>query len=373
MHKKSIFEPQQIGNITLRNGFVRSATFEGGVSSTGHLKKEFIQMYEDLSEGRTGLIITGMMSVTPKELPLPGAVTLYSGSGQRNLRELVDIVHSKDGKIMPQLAIMGSQVHLAEGEERQLFSPSGIQELAYKTVSQPLSVRAIKELITDIANGAKVVQESGADGVQLHGAHGYLLSHFLTPYYNHRDDNYGGSLVNRARFIIEAVTEVRKAVGSTYPLWLKLNCDDFMEVGGYTFEECKQLIPHLEQAGIDCIEISGGSVSSLPRQGVIRPVRRTKEPMYFLPYGAALASQTKIPIGVVGGFRSFSKMETAFASTDIAFISMSRPFIRDPHFIGKAYMHREEKLDLGESLCISCNRCMRRDEGTHMVQCIFHE
>lgn len=362
---KDIFASQKIGTLSLKNGFVRSATFEGKVNKEGGPTPALTKMFEDMAEGEIGLIITGMMEVNSEELYQTGMVRLYDEAGKESLQSIINAVHSKGGKIMPQLAIIGSQVHPEEGNTRVILSPSGIEELMYKTDSRALTESEIHTCIKAFGEGAALAQSLGADGIQLHGAHGYLISHFLTPYYNTRTDSYGGSLENRARFAVEAIQSVRTHVTADFPVWIKLNCDDFMEEGGFTFEECKHIVPLLEAAGVDAIEISGGSVSSRPREGVIRPIRRTKEPMYFLPYAKEVAELATVPVGVVGGFRSADHIEKAFSESGLAFVSMSRPFIREPQLI-----KRWSQGERDDATCISCNRCNSGDDGS--IQCIFN-
>ena len=229
-----------------------------------------------------------------------------------------------------------------------------------------MTIDQIHELIEAVARAAKRAQEAGFDGVQFHGAHGYLASKFLSPHFNTRTDEYGGSLENRARFLLEAIAAMRKSVGPDYPIWVKLNCADFMKDGSLTFEESKQVMTWLAEEGVDAIEVSGGNTSSLPRKGPIRAIKRTKEPMYFKNYAAEAASllKGKIDIGVVGGFRSAEEMEQALSETDLAFISMSRPFLRQPDL-----PKRWREGDTEPSLCISCSRCF----GAENVDCIFNK
>ena len=159
--------------------------------------------------------------------------------------------------------------------------------------SQALTVDQIHELTDAVAKAAARAKKAGFDGVQFHGAHGYLASKFLSPHFNTRTDAYGGSLENRARFLLECIAAMRQAVGADYPIWVKLNCADFMKDGSLTFEESKQVMAWLADQGVNAIEVSGGNTSSLPRKGPIRAIRRTKEPMYFKAYAAEAAALLK--------------------------------------------------------------------------------
>ena len=214
------------------------------------------------------------------------------------LSQVVDRVHQHGGKIVAQLVVMGSAILMPEtpeGETRIIFSPSGVTEKVGKWTqeSQALTVDQIHELTDAVAKAAARAKKAGFDGVQFHGAHGYLASKFLSPHFNTRTDAYGGSLENRARFLLECIAAMRQAVGADYPIWVKLNCADFMKDGSLTFEESKQVMAWLADQGVNAIEVSGGNTSSLPRKGPIRAIRRTKEPMYFKAYAAEAAALLK--------------------------------------------------------------------------------
>ena len=159
---------------------------------------------------------------------------------------------------------------------------------------------------------------------------------------------------------------MRQAVGADYPVWVKLNCADFMKDGSMTFEESKQVMTWLAEIGVNAIEVSGGNTSSLPRKGPIRAIRRTKEPMYFKAYAAEAAAllKGKTDVGVVGGFRNVKDIEDTLESTDLAFVSMSRPYLRQPDL-----PNRWKSGDTEPALCISCSRCF----GAEDVDCIFNK
>lgn len=363
-----LFEKSTVGGIDVSCRIIRSATFEGMDDGHGCPKEKLIELYETLADGGVGLIITGMMAVSPKEFHQHRQIRIDDDRFIAPLRILTDRVHAHGGKIMAQLVIMGSAIALPEGAGKAIISPSGIPDkVVVKTQeSRALTVDEIKSLIDDAVHAALRAQKAGYDGIQFHGAHGYLASKFLTPFFNKRTDEYGGSLKNRARFLTETIAAIRKAVGPAYPIWVKLNSSDYMETEGLTFDESMQVMAWLADAGANAIEISGGNTSSLPRQGPIRAIRRTKEPMYFAGAAAAAAAALKgrIAIGVVGGFRTAAEMEDCLQKTDIAFISMSRPLLRQPDLPN---LWRGGSTE--PALCISCSRCFRADD----VACIFNE
>lgn len=362
-----LFDKAQIGGIVAKCRIVRSATFEGLADAKGYPTEHLLQNYEKLADGGSGIIITGMMAVSPFEPHQHNQLRISSDDCIAPLRELTRRVHAHGGKIIAQLVIMGSAIAVPEGPGN-IISPSGVPEKIV-TAEAPLHIltaNEIKELTRHLADAAGRAVKAGFDGIQIHGAHGYLISKFLTPYFNKRTDEYGGSLQNRARFLMNCIHAVRTAVGPAYPFWLKLNSADYMAEGGMTFEESKVVMTAAAAAGINAVEVSGGNTASLPRQGPIRAIRRTKEPMYFASCAAEAAKllKDKADVGVVGGFRDVDAMETCLATTDIAFISLSRPLLREPD-LPLRWQHGSKE----PALCISCSRCFKADN----VSCIFNE
>ncbi|WP_293986472.1 NADH:flavin oxidoreductase [uncultured Megasphaera sp.] len=365
-----LFDKSHIGGIDVKCRLVRSATFEG-MGDHGLPTENLASMYETLADGGVGLIITGMMATNKMEPYQHCQIRIDDDGCIAPLAKVVDRVHQHGGKIVAQLVVMGSALllpEIPEGEQRFIFSPSGVTEKVGKWTqeSQALTQDQIHELTAAVARAAARAKAAGFDGVQFHGAHGYLASKFLSPHFNTRTDEYGGSLENRARFLLECIAAMRQAVGADYPIWVKLNCADFMKDGSLTFDESKQVMAWLADAGVQAIEVSGGNTSSLPRKGPIRAIRRTKEPMYFKAYAAEAAAllKGKVDIGVVGGFRSAGDIEDTLQTTDIAFVSMSRPYLRQPDLPNLWKNGSTEP-----ALCISCSRCF----GAENVDCIFNK
>ncbi len=359
-----LFDSTTIGGIPVSCRIVRSATFEGMGDENGFPTARLIETYSRLAEGGVGLIITGMMASSLMEPHQHCQVCLDRTEAVAPLRDLTETVHQQGGKVMAQIVVMGSAILVPEGENRVIVSPSGIADSGCAK-PHALTIPEIERLISDAADAAQRAKAAGFDGVQFHGAHGYLASKFLTPHFNKRTDEYGGSLENRTRFLLNAIAAIRQAVGPDYPIWVKLNCDDFMAEEGFTFDESKQVMQWLEAAGVNAIEVSGGNTSSLPRKGPIRAIRRTKEPMYFAQYAAEAAAllKGKTQVGVVGGFRSATDMEACLEMTKLAFISMCRPLLRQSDLPN---LWREG--DKEPALCISCSRCF----GDENVDCIFN-
>lgn len=361
-----LLEKGYIGGLEVANKIVRSATFEGMADEKGEPTPQFLECLGELATGGVGVIITGMMSASTIEPYQHKQIRADRDRFIPALKKIADYVHERNGCVIGQIVIMGSQVSKPEGvsDRRKIISPSGIEELKTKELSVAMTKEEIEQSIRDYAAAAVRIKEAGFDGVQVHGAHGYLASKFLTPYYNTRTDEYGGSLENRARFLVSSMKAIREAVGPTYPVWVKLNCADFMAEPCLTLEESKQVAKWLEEVGVNVIEVSGGNISSIPRQGVIRPIRRTKEPQYFFSYAKEIAEGLSIPVGVVGGSRSLEAMEEGIRGSKLAFVSLSRPLIKEPDLV-----KRWTQGDTSDATCISCSRCFN-PEG---ISCVLNK
>ena len=181
----------------------------------------------------------------------------YDDSFIDDYKKLTAMAHSYNANIILQLAAMGSQTTLKEGSEKVLWGASAVQDLAFKGTPKEMTVEEILELQGSFAAAALRAKQAGFDAVQMHVAHGYLLNKFLSPYYNRRTDNYGGSIENRARIVLETYKAIREKVGADYPVLAKINSEDFMD-DGMTFADCEYVCKQLAALGVDAIEISGG-------------------------------------------------------------------------------------------------------------------
>ncbi|MDR1429706.1 MAG: NADH:flavin oxidoreductase, partial [Spirochaetaceae bacterium] len=223
---KRLFEPARLGSLTIKNRLVRSATYEMGCIENSAVTAALKAVYEDLARGGVGLIITGKMSVCPKG-GLDGAA-LYDRDFPAQFAPIVDAVHREGGKIAVQIGHDGVKATALKEEE----APAGpsLYEQPGSKPAKAMTRDEIGELVKDYGRAALRCRESGADGVQLHGAHGYLISEFLSPYFNKRDDEYGGSIEHRARLLFEIYDEIRRSTGD-FPLLIKINYSDLVEPG----------------------------------------------------------------------------------------------------------------------------------------------
>lgn len=359
---KSLFNQTQLAGLKLKNRFIRSATYDGMADKQGHMTNELFQVYENLAKGGVGAIITGLTYVSDLEEPYPGQMGIYDDSFIEEYKKLTAMSHRYDAKIFLQLACLGSQT-VPSTSGKVMWGPSAIQDLFYKTTPQEMTTQDIFFVQEAFSNAALRAKEAGFDGVQMHVAHGYLLSKFLTPYYNRRNDSYGGDIENRAKIVFETYQAIREKVGFEYPVLVKINCEDFMDQG-MSFADCKYVCNKLVELGINAIEISGGIPSSRPNEGIIRIIKAAEQESYFNSYAAEIAQEINVSVILVGGNREFTALTDIVNQTAIEYISLCRPLIRESDLI-----KRWQAGDLSSAKCVSCNKCFRLG-GT---RCIFNQ
>ncbi len=358
---KSLFDQTQIGGMKLKNRFIRSATFEGRADERGHLTKELFLMYENLAKGGVGTIVTGLTYVSDLEQPYPGQLGIYDDSFIKEYSKLTELCHEYDAKIILQLACLGSQTFLKAGSSKVIWGPSAVEDLGYQTTPKEMTTKDIFLVQKAFAEAALRAKTAGFDGIQMHVAHGYLLSKFLTPYYNRRSDGYGGSVENRARMVLETYQVIREKVGPEYPILVKINSEDYMDQG-MTFTDCKYVCKKLTELGVNVVEISGGSLSSRPNEGFGRKIVPEQE-SYFEIYAAEIAQENDVPVILVGGNRSLESLNRILNNTQIEYIALCRPLICESDLI-----NRWQSGDLTPEKCISCNQCSHPG-GT---SCVFN-
>lgn len=359
---KSLFDKTELAGMRLKNRFIRSATYEGFADEKGHMTEKLFQVYEDLAKGGVGTIITGLTFVRDQEQVYPGQMGIYDDSFIDEYRKLAEMVHRYDARIIVQLASNSAQVSPdGANSGKAAWGPSAVADLAFKNTPKEMTKEEISAVQAAFADGAARAKQAGFDGVQMHVAHGYLLSKFLTPYYNRRTDEYGGNIENRARMVLETYKAIRAKVGPDYPVLIKINSEDFIEQG-MTFADCKYVCRKLADLGISAVEISGGTFATQPGKGVIRAVTPETE-SYFKPYAAEIAQEIKAPVILVGGNRDVEKLNEVVNQTAIEYISLCRPLIRESDLI-----NRWQK-DTAPAKCTSCNKCFR----SNGVVCIFNQ
>ncbi|MCL2121754.1 MAG: NADH:flavin oxidoreductase [Clostridiales bacterium] len=351
---KSIHDPTQIGRIELRNRIVRSATAEMKSDGEGRLTEGYLPIFDSLAKGGVGLIITGMMGVNEKAKFGQGTANACYDGFVQDLHKIAERVHALDGRVMVQLVHSGAKAMLKE-EEGQPLGPSDMT-LAPARPARAMTKAEIADLAEDFAEAAVRCKEAGVDGVQIHGAHGYLISQFLSPSTNKRTDEYGGEIANRGRIAIEILEAMRRKTGDDFPLWIKINCKDLVEES-ITLEECVWLCGELEKRGLDAIELSAGMGYGRDSSPSKRIANEDEEGS-FAPEALILADKVGIPVISTGGFRTPAVIEQWLNKGGITGIGLSRPLICEPNLV-----NRWKAGDPGKTQCISCSRCYRPKNG----------
>jgi len=362
-----LFENSQLKNIDLKNRFVRSATWEGLAADDGSCGDRLIEFMARLARGGVGLIITGHAYVRSDGKAGPGQLGIYKDEFITGLSKMTDAVHNEGSKIFLQLAHAGSQAN-AKLSEAEPAGPS-VFESNGKPVGREMGKADIAELIGSFGKAASRAKEAGFDGVQIHAAHGYIFSQFLSPFYNKRTDEYGGSLENRARALLEVYRTVRNVVGNDFAVTVKLNSEDFLE-GGFTKEEMLLLSSMLEKEGVDAIEMSGGTMHSGVKLVPVRAGRIDSEEReaYYRNTAEMFKERINVPLILVGGIRSYNVADELVNNGIADYISMSRPLICDPDII-----NRWQAGDHTRSWCRSDNLCFRPGYRGKGIYCVTRE
>ena len=363
---KELFEKTTINGMTLTNRFVRSATWEGMCETDGRPTLRLASCYRDLAAGGIGMIITGYAFVRPDGKQLPGKMGIHTDNFADEMSFLTRVVHKEGGKICVQLVHAGGQTTSKVAGRRPL-APSAIKADQFPEEPEEMSKQDIDEIVVAFGDGARRAKEFGFDAVQLHAAHGYLINQFLSPMTNRRTDDYGGTVKNRCRFLLEVYRGVRSEVGADFPILVKLNGSDNLE-GGLDIGDAVYAGRMLDREKIDAIEVSGGTSASGERTPVRTKIDRPSREAYNLALALEIKKAVRCPIMAVGGFRSLAVINEAVSDSGIDYISMSRPFIREPRLI-----NRWKEGDLSPARCISCNGCFKPGLKEGGIYCVVEK
>ncbi|MDO9109524.1 MAG: NADH:flavin oxidoreductase [Desulfatirhabdiaceae bacterium] len=360
-----IFESSEINGMKLANRFVRSATWEGMASIEGAVTPKLIDTMTDLARGGVGLIISGHTYIKQEGQAGPWQLGVYNDALIPGLLEMTAAVHEAGGKIVMQLAHAGN--FAPEKLTGQAPVVASDYEGLSRTPRKELSTQNIQDLVAAFADAARRAKSAGFDGVQIHAAHGYLLSQFLSPIFNRRQDGYGGSIENRARIHVEVIHAVRKAVGKDYPVLIKMNCADFAE-NGLSLEDSLVAGALFADAGLDAIELSGGLLTG----GKLSPSRpgihSADKEAYFREELSAFKKNIRIPLILVGGIRSVEVAEKLVADGSADYIAMCRPLIREPDLV-----QRWKAGDTRRAECKSDNLCFEPGREGRGIYCVTRE
>lgn len=358
------FSPFTINGLTLQNRSVRSAVWEGMADDDGRVTRRLVDTMVRLARNRVGLIITGHTFVHPLGKAGPWQTGVCSDDMLPGLREMAAAVHDAGGRICLQLAHAGG--HAATRlTHYQALGPSTFKG-RFGDMCREMSAEDIQIVIDAMVGAARRAQTAGFDAVQIHAAHGYLLSQFLSPSTNHRRDNYGGSLANRARLVCDVIREVRRVVGTDFPILIKMNSEDFVEKG-FQQEDMLQVATLVADAGADAVEMSGGTVVNPQETHCARKVHPAcpEEEVYYRRAAQAFKAAVALPLILVGGIRSLAVAEQLIVDGTADLIAFGRPLISEPDLI-----RRWQTGNRNVSACISCNRCYVPLQAGQGVSCV---
>jgi 2,4-dienoyl-CoA reductase-like NADH-dependent reductase (Old Yellow Enzyme family) len=367
------FAPARLGPLTLRNRFVKAATFEG-LTRDQVVDDRLVEFHRRVAGGGVGLTTLAFCAVSPDGCGTPNELILTPDAAP-GLARLAEAVHAEGAAVSAQVGHAGA---VAAGTGIRGLSPSPVfSPLAMKR-TRAVTVEDITRIVGDFGEGARIVAGSGFDAVEVHLGHGYLPSEFLSPRLNRRTDDWGGSTENRARLAREIVTAVREAVGKDVAVLAKLNMADGVR-GGLWLDESVPVARMLEADGaLDAIELTAGSslqnpmylfrgeapvaemARAMPRP--IRPLFRRfgtrflreypYEEAYLLPYARQFRAELTMPLVLLGGISRLDTVVGALAE-GFDFVAMGRALLREPHLVARWQAGRTE-----ESLCVHCNKCM---------------
>ena len=336
---KHLTDKTMLGSMALKNRFVRAAV--GDFTCGGHLTEKNVELYRKLAEGGAALLISGFSVVDAQEQS-DHTFSMADDALIPEYQRLTQMVHELGSKIVAQLVYLSGFVPLARP-----LAPSAGKNRYTGIETFEMTEDEIRRMLWLFADGARRAKEMGFDGVELHGAHGFLHHQFFSPLWNHRVDRYGGTVENRSRFLLETYTAVREAVGSECAVMAKLSLDDVPP------EDWLYLARQLDSRGIDALETSGGWMNHKP-----------KDRSYYHDAAATLARELHCAIIQTGGNREFATLEEQLNQSDVAYFGFARPFMSEPDFVSK-YLRGE----IQKPRCLSCNFCLRNPQNI----CVFEK
>ena len=358
-----LFEPGRVGPMETANRLVLASMDDNMADREGRVTDQKIAWFRRKAQGGVGWIQTGYTYVTRRGRGCTYfQMGIYDDELVPGLKRLTDAVHEYDVRIGIQIAHAGRQTthHYLNGLQPE--APSPVPEPLLGETPAELSQERIREIIDEFARAAVRGREAGFDLVEIHGAHGYLQHSFVSPLSNLRTDDYGGTLENRARFCVESVRALRSALGSDFTLGYRISCDEFVE-GGFTIDDICQVVPMLEDAGIDYINVSGGSYESVKM--MIAPMG--VGPGQLEPYAAGVKQVAKVPVLSSGRYNSPEQAEQVLASGSADYVVVGRALIADPDFPNKARAGRARDI----RPCVACEQgCIDRWFSALDITCV---
>lgn len=341
---ESLFEPIKIGSMELKNRLVVPAMSTLTATPEGASTEQFIAYHERKAKGGWGLIITEYYGVAPHVGFFPAMLGIWNDELVENHRQLTDRVHAAGAKIAAQISHSGRETYIAVSDEN-LAAPSPYSDVSGTKRPRELQIPEIKKIIGQYGDTALNLKRAGFDAVEIYAAHGYLISEFLSKYSNKRTDEYGGTLENRMRFLLEIIADVRSKVGPDYPVMVRLSTVEYVP-GGLSIAESRVIAQKLEEAGVDAIDCSQGIFTV--SQNIVEPMMM--ENAVFADNAAKIKEVVNIPVMTAGRINEACLAESVLKAGKADLIGMGRASLADPDFPIKV---REGRLD-DIRYCIGC-------------------
>ncbi len=357
-----LFDTTTINGMVLQNRFIRSATWEGLAADDGASTPELVQKMAQLAAGGVGLIISGHAYVEERGKAGNRQLGIYDDRLIPGLTLMTEAVHQNGSRIVAQLNHAGMFAKPEMIKETPIGPSDGTGLIRHQT--DEMTDRDIQGVVRVFALSAKRAQTAGFDGIQIHAAHGYLLSQFFSPLFNKRQDKYGGDIKKRSNLLLEILKETRAQVGPDYPVLIKMNTQDFLDEG-LDLEDSIRIARILEQNSMDAIELSGGTLLSGSLSPTRKGILKETDEAYFRDDAMMFREKINIPLILVGGIRSFHVAEQIVSENIADYVSMCRPFIREPGLVS-----RWKSGDREKAACISDNLCygpLLDGEGVHCI------
>ena len=318
----------------LHNRIAKAAMSETLATYDNHATNELVRLYRRWGASGAGLIITGNMMVDRRAIGEPRNVVVEDESDLPILRQWADAATSQGVAIWVQLNHPGKQA--TKGLNGETIAPSAVpfrEDMAgLFATPREATVAEIEDIVLRFGRSAAICKKAGFTGVQIHAAHGYLVSQFLSPHHNRRTDDWGGTAEKRRRFMLEVFAEIRRQVGPDFPIGIKLNSADFQR-GGFTEEESIAAMRAIAEVGIDMIEISGGTYEAPAMSGGMEETKTAStmaREAYFLEFAEKARTAVNVPLMVTGGFRTVEGMNAALASGAFDIVGLARLMAIDP-------------------------------------------
>ncbi len=365
MARTHLLQPARIGSLALPNRVVMTTVKLGYAGKDGKVTDRHLAFYARRAEGKAGLLTTEPMYVRPNGREIPTQLGIFDDSFLPGLESLTGAVHQAGGRIMAHINHAGRAANPKLVPPEELVSPSAVPCPANKAVPRPLEKKEIHDLVEAFAAAAGRVKKAGFDALEIPFSHGYLVHQFLSPHTNKRDDEYGGDFENRFRFGREILEAVRERVGPDFPLVVRMNAEDHFE-GGMTLEDALRLARRLEEAGVDALSVSSGTMCETP-PFCLYPIGTPKA--HLLPAAAEIRKVVSIPVITAGRIRSPQVAEEALAKDQTDLVGLGRAFLADPDWVRKVEEDDEEAI----LLCAACHQgCLFELRKARGTSCMFN-